>query len=80
MDMPTRPLRQPGFHLGVLVRAVVVHDQMDIQLYRHVRFDAAQEGEELLMAVARFAIGEHRTVVHVESGKQELERYVDSRN
>ena len=66
MDVPARPQGEPGFHTRVLVGAVVVHDQMDVETLRHALLDAPQEGEELLMAVARLASGEHRAAEHVE--------------
>lgn len=56
MKMPARPGGQPGFHLCMLVRRVVVADEMNVQIRRHRRFDGAQEGQEFLMAVARFAL------------------------
>jgi hypothetical protein len=32
VDVEAQSLRQPGADLGVLVGAVVVHDQMDVQI------------------------------------------------
>ena len=48
VDMPARPLGQPSFDSRVLVRAVIVYDEMDIQPCRDVAFDPAQESQELL--------------------------------
>ena len=70
VDMPARPLGQPSFDPRVLVRAVVVYDEMDIQPCRNVTFDPAQESQELLMPMARLAIGQHRSVEYVQSSKQ----------
>jgi hypothetical protein len=43
-------LVQPGFHVGVLVGAVVVADHVDVQALGHVLVDL---GQELLEPVAR---------------------------
>lgn len=67
MHVPTRPGRQPGFDLGVLMRGVVIDDHMDVQPGGHGRIGAAQEGEELLMPMAGFAFG---AIEHIERGKQ----------
>ena len=40
-----RPLRQPGLHLCVLVGAVVVDDQVQIELLGDLLFDPSQEAE-----------------------------------
>ena len=51
MQMVSRMLGQPRAHLGVLVGAVVVHDQMHIQIGGNVGVQMIQEGDELLMPV-----------------------------
>jgi len=56
--MEPGPLRQPGPDLGVLVGAVVVHHQMDVQVLGHRRLDLAQEAQELLVSVAGLALGD----------------------
>ena len=47
VQVKARPTRQPGAHLGVLVRAVVVADQMHIEMFRDVGLDVTQEGAQL---------------------------------
>jgi hypothetical protein len=54
----------------MLVGGVVVDDEMDVELGRHVGLDVTQEGEELLMTMAGFALGNDRAVEHVEGGEQ----------
>lgn len=49
LEVPARPRGQPGVDLGALVCCVVIHDQMDVQLRRYGRLDAAQKGQELMM-------------------------------
>jgi hypothetical protein len=54
----------------MLVGGVVIDDEMDVELGWHVGLDVTQEGEELLMAMARLALGDDRAVKHVEGGEQ----------
>jgi len=54
----------------VLVGAVVVHDQVNVQVLRHRLLDLAQEAQELLVPVARSALGHHLTSGQVQGGKQ----------
>jgi hypothetical protein len=61
---------EPSSGLGMLVGGVVVDDEMDVELGWHVSLDVTQEGEELLMAMAGFALGDDRAVKHVEGGEQ----------
>jgi hypothetical protein len=68
MNVPTRTACEPSSDLGMLVGGVVVDDEMDIELGWHVGLDVTQEGEELLMAMAGFALGDDRAVEHVEGG------------
>ena len=57
-------------HLRMGVRGVVVDDAVDVQLGRHRLIDGAQERHELLMPVARLALGEHRAVENIERCEQ----------
>ena len=54
----------------MLVGRVVVDDEVDVESLGHGLIDALEEGEELLMAVARPALGEDRAGGDVEGGKQ----------
>src|SRR5579864_1607246 len=51
MRMKTRMASQPGIDRGGLVRTVVVHHQMHVQLGRHVGLDGAQELQEFTAAM-----------------------------
>ena len=46
---------EPSFDVRVLVRGVVVHDQMQIEVLLHGPVDLLQERQELLGAVLRLA-------------------------
>ena len=73
VNVPTRAASEPSSDLGVLVGSVVVDDEMDVELDRHIGLDVTQEGQELLMTMARFALGNDRAVEHVEGGEQPQE-------
>ena len=66
MDMETWPCRQPEAHLGVLVRGVVVDDQMDVEGLWHSLIDALEKAKELLMAVAWLAPRDHGAFQNIE--------------
>src|SRR6516165_6885020 len=46
---------EPSLDLGVLVGRVVVDDEMQIEAFRRIAVDGAQEAQELLMAMAAHA-------------------------
>jgi hypothetical protein len=56
MHMPARLCCQPRLDLGMLVTAIVVHDAVHVEIGWHRLVDLAQERQELLMPVARFAV------------------------
>ena len=47
---------QPLLHLGMLMGAVVVDDEMDIEIGWHIGIDMLQELEKLLVAMPGFAL------------------------
>ena len=47
VQMKARTLGEPGFDSGMFMSAVVVDDQMDIQMLRDIRFNVAQKTQEL---------------------------------
>src|SRR5204863_6886084 len=68
--MEPRPRGEPTFHLRVLVGAVVVDDQVDVEVFGHGSVNVAQKLQELLMAMAPSALREHSTGREVQSCKQ----------
>src|SRR5215467_2219134 len=68
--MPARSACQPGFHARMLVRAVVIDDEMDLQASRDLGLDLAQEGQELLMPMTRLAVGEYVAAEDIERREQ----------
>src|SRR5215471_4814905 len=49
MQMITRPPRKPPLYFGHLVRAIVVHHQVDAEILRDRLLHPVQEAQELLM-------------------------------
>ena len=70
MNLVSGSLGQPGFHLGVFVRRVVVHDQMHVQLPGNVVVDMPWKGQKLLVPMAAFALTERFPRGHVQRREQ----------
>ena len=51
MQVKALPLSRPSLHLVVLVRPVVVRDQVDVNVGRHLALDMLQELQPLHMCV-----------------------------
>src|SRR6185436_6988397 len=51
VQMKTRMACKPSLHRRGLVRAVVIHDQMNIELRRHALIDGAQKLQEFAAAM-----------------------------
>ena len=61
---------QPGSHLWVLVRGIVVEHHMDRLVGRHLAFDGIEKADELLMPVALHAAPDDLAFQDIEGGKQ----------
>src|SRR5690242_4383369 len=70
VKVKANPSRKPSFDSWMLMRAVVVHDQMHIELFGHASLNVAQEGQELLMAMARLTLSQYLSIGYVQSSKQ----------
>jgi len=70
VQMKTRMPIQPGFHAGMFVRAIIIHDQMEIEFGRSFIVDFLQESQELLVPMAGHAVPDHLAVEHAQGGKQ----------
>lgn len=70
MHVPAGAGCQPRFDLRMLVTAVVVDDAVHVEFGRDSLVDFAQERQEFLMSMARFAGGEYGAIEHVQCGKQ----------
>src|SRR5450432_1125113 len=57
---------EPGFDLGMLMRRVVVSDQVQFKVGRNISIEMLQKAQEFLMAMARLALGDDPAVDNVE--------------
>ena len=58
VEMVVGPVGEPALDAGVLVGGVVVDDEVDIEVRRHVGVNVFQEAQKLLVAMTRPALGE----------------------
>ena len=68
--MVARPARQPGLNLGMLVGAVVVRDQMEVDSRGDAAVEVVKKREQFLLAMARLTQGNHFTIEGVECREQ----------
>ena len=61
---------EPGLYAGMLVGAVIVHDQMQLQLWRGLSIDFLKETDKLLMPMPCHAIPNDLAIEHAQSGKE----------
>jgi hypothetical protein len=70
VDVKARAGSQPAPDARGLVRAVVVEDEMDVQLVGHLRFNGLQASEELLTAMASMTLADDGPGRDIECRKQ----------
>ena len=70
MQMKPGPLRQSLLHLAGFMGAIVINDQMGIQVVRHSPVNLLEEGEKLLVTVATLALGQHFARGYIQGSKQ----------
>lgn len=66
VDMEARAFGEPGADPVVFVRGIVVHDQVNVQIFRHIAFDVAKKGQEFLMSMFGFALADHCAVGDIQ--------------
>ena len=62
MHVVARVACQPGLDLGMLVRAVVVGDEVDVQTRWHIAVEMVKKREKFLVTMTRLALGNHFAV------------------
>ncbi len=70
MNVISRSPCEPSADLGMLVRRLVVHDEVNIEVLRHALVQPPKEAEKLLMAMASFAFREDDPCRDVQGGEQ----------
>ena len=69
MEVESLMTLDPLLNLGMLVRAIVVDNQVQVQAFRNVSVDLSEELEKLLMPVTVKARADDPAVEHIERGK-----------
>ena len=70
MHVPARALGEPIADQFGFVCAVVVHDDVNLEVGRHIALDLVEELAELAGAVAGHALADDGAGLHIERGKQ----------
>src|SRR5665213_1023708 len=70
VHVEARMAGEPTTHSGGLVRAVVVHHQVHVELVSNVRLDGVQELQELAAAMAPMQLADDFAGCDIERGKQ----------
>lgn len=70
VQMESRMPLEPGFHPRMFVRAVIIHDQMEVESRRSFGIDFLEETDELLVSMAGHTVADHLAIEHTESSKQ----------
>ena len=70
MNMVSRMLIEPGLNIRVLMRCIVVHDEVDIEIFGHLLIDVIEKIDELFITMARQAFSDHVAVQNVKRGKK----------
>ena len=70
VKMEARVARKPSLYRRRLVRAVIVHDQMDVQCRWHALIDGAQELQELAAAMAPMQLADDLAGGKIQRRKQ----------
>jgi len=63
--MKTRMPLDPGFHAWMFMRAIIIHDQMEVEFGRSFVIYSLKESQELLMPMAGHAVSDHLAVCEV---------------
>ena len=68
--MVAGPVGEPALDAGVLVGGMVVDDEVDIEVRRHVGVNVFQEAQKLLVAMTRPALGEDLAGGDIQGGEE----------
>lgn len=68
--MKSGPTSEPRTNLRMLVSAVVIHHDMNVEFGGHIGFDVPKESQKLLVSVSGFALADDAARSDVEGGEQ----------
>jgi len=61
---------QPGFYSGMLMRAIIINDQMQLPFRRGLGIDLFQKTDELLMTMPRHTITDDFAIQQIQGGEK----------
>jgi hypothetical protein len=70
MKVEARPGSEPGAHFGMLVRGVVVNDEMDVEGRRDIGLDMLEKGEEFLVAMSCATLRQDSAIGDIQGCEQ----------
>src|SRR4051794_18007255 len=70
MELKTWTFQQPALNGRSLMSTVVVEDQMDVELWRHLRINLIQELTKLNRAMSPVELANHLAALRVQGGEQ----------
>src|SRR3954447_22350596 len=70
MKVKPRMLCEPDADICMLVSGIVVHDQMQVQIWRGLAVNPIEESDELLVSMAAHALANYLPVQHIECRKE----------
>lgn len=70
MRMESRVFCKPRFHQRVLVRRVVIHDDMHVEFRRHAALDSVKKLQKLVVPVPRQALLNDMSRQRIKRGEQ----------
>lgn len=77
MDMVPGFPRKPGSNLLMLLGCIVVHNDMDIQFWRHVCVNVSRKLQALLMAVSFLRLGHNACAGNIQRSKKDQRSMTD---
>lgn len=66
MHVIPRMARQPGLYLAHLMRAIVIHYQVNVKSSRQISVDILQKAQEFLMSMAPVAVADGDSAGHIQ--------------
>ena len=70
MDVVARAFSEPGSDLRIFVGGIVIGDEMDVERLGDVGIDMVEEGKEVLVTMALFALGQDLAGSDIKGGEQ----------
>ncbi len=70
MDLVAWAPRQPSLDLLCFVGRVVIHDDVDVEVFRHAGVYFLEEGEEFFRPMTLVTFADDKSAGHIEGGEE----------